>query len=69
MPLDEETRREIASIVQSDRVVLLRAKSKTEFVVNLERLCREDKIWLSTNRDRIRTNGLKVKRFLLDHSL
>jgi hypothetical protein len=48
----------------SGAVVLLRVDTKEELEVGLERLCREDKLWLSKNAAKIRNNGEKVRQFI-----
>jgi agmatine/peptidylarginine deiminase len=45
-------------------VILIRKDSQEEVKVDIQYLCKEDKIWLSKNRDKIRSNGAKVRDFV-----
>ena len=45
-------------------MILLREDSKQLIEVAIERLCDEDRIWISKNVDKIRANGDKVKIYV-----
>jgi agmatine/peptidylarginine deiminase len=49
---------------QLNNVVLLREDSRKQVLVQLEKLCREDREWLFRNKSKIVTNGPKIKMFL-----
>ena len=50
--------------IESGAVVLLRAEDGREIQVEIESLCREDKLWLSANVNKIGSNGAKVRDFV-----
>lgn len=54
---------------QSGQLVLLRSGEDRVSMIRIERLCNEDKNWLSKNADKIRQNGEKVRQFVLSNRL
>ena len=55
--------------IDGGSVILIRKDNQEEVRVAMQYLCREDKIWLSKNRDKIRNNGGKVREFIQANSL
>ena len=55
--------------IQSGQLILVRADSKEELIVEMQYLCNEDKLWLSKNVQKIRDNGTNVREFVVSNDL
>ena len=55
--------------LQADRVFLRHVGDSKELTLPIDRLCEEDKQWLRKNENKIRSNGEKVKRFVISNGL
>ena len=55
--------------LQSGRVLLRQVGIAKELALPIDRLCDEDKQWLSKNENKIRANGSKVRKFVLANGM
>jgi len=55
--------------LQSGRVLLRQVGVAKEMALPIDRLCDEDRQWLNKNENKIRSNGEKVRRFVLANGL